>query len=450
MASELEYEAYVEKYKRLIASLLADIGARPVLFIGSGLTRRYLNGPSWPELLAQIARMAGISDDRFAFLSQRAGGNSIELGTLLSEEVHAWAFGAGRNSFPKEYFGADSDQDNFIKFLASQILDSLAPNVSHLSAELTEEVNAFRKIAPHAIITTNFDKFLEEQFPHYELVIGEQIIPLSLIIIGELYKIHGTTSDPGSLVLTKRDYERFIQRRRYISSKLMTYFAEYPVFIFGYGFGDTNINSIIGDLGEALRSKGGLLENVFLVKRIKDLDKLASLQEEHAIPARDGLSPSLRVRTILTKDFRWIFDVLGDTANPLPVPLSTLRHLAARVVDLVRVDIPKSKIEVDFEQVKRLTNHPGELAMVLGIGNVKSVGMTHPYSLTEVGKALGFRGWHRANDLIKVANKKLGLDIKSSDNEYHVSVKAGEGKTIFHKYSKVFIDLLKNIKNGVA
>lgn len=448
MVSEVEYKLYIEKSSKIITSLLAQCGARPVLFVGSGMTRRYLNGPSWRELLEKIAQRASIPDDKFAYLAQKAGQDWIELGTLLSSEVHQWAFGAGRNSFPKTYFSAESDQDAFIKFLASQILDELTPNIIHLSQALAQEVRAFQKIAPHAVITTNFDKFLEDQFPEYKLVIGEEIIPLSTIITGELYKIHGTTSDPMSLVLTRRDYERFIIRRRYISAKLMTYFAEFPVFIFGYGFGDSNINSIIGDLGEAMRSRGGLLQNIFLVKRIEDLEATSSLQEEHAIPSNQDSSTTLRVRTILTKDFTWIFELLGDTKNPIPVPLSTLRHLAARVVELVRVDIPKQRMELDFEHIKSLTEDSSKLGMLLGIGKATSPSMSHPYSITQIGKALGFRTWHPVKPLLRSASEKVGYDIESSDNDYHVSIRPGESNSKYHKYSKSLLDLLKDLRKG--
>ncbi len=422
------------------------MGCRPVLFAGSGLTKRYLDGPDWIALLREISKRVGVADDHFNFLCQRGDNNPIKIGTLVSEEVHSWAFGAGRNQFPSPYFEAGVDKDAFIKYLACQVVDELVKNLENLSAELREEVDYLKAIGPHAIITTNFDPFLETCFPDYELVVGERIIPFSLNITGELYKIHGTSSDPSSIVLTAPDYERFMKKRRYISSKMMTYFAEFPVFIFGYGLNDDNVNLIISDLGEALKDKGGLLENVFLIKRIRNLEELAHLQEEHAVAVGDGSSPPLRIRTILTTEFSWIYKALGDTANPLPVPIKTLRHLAARVVELVRVDVPKNKIEIDYDQVKRLSGSSSELASVLGIGNVQNANVHYPYSLTELGIKLGYNGWHGANDLIKLANVQHGKDIKSYDNDYHMAFRVGASGQRFHKYSEAAFDLLKKFK----
>lgn len=446
MVSQVDYDAYQAKNHDLIKQLLADMGCRPVLFVGSGLTKRYLNGPDWTGLLREIGARAGIDDDRFNFLAQKGDNNPIKIGSLLSDDIHTWAFGTGRNQFPKEYFEAGVDKDIFIKHMACSVMGDLMPNLDHLPANLAEEVEAFKLIGPHAVITTNFDGFLESCFQDFELIVGEKIIPFSLNIVGEMYKIHGSSTDPHSLVLTEPDYDRFMKKRRYISSKMMTYFAEYPVFLFGYGLNDSNVNAILADLGEALKEKGGLLENVFLVKRISDLDKLTSLQEEHAVAGVDGSAP-LRIRTILTKDFNWIYKALGDTANPVPIPIGTLRHLAARVVELVRVDVPKNKVEVDFDQVKRLTGDSSELASVLGIGNVESANLQYPYSLTELGKNLGYAGWHKANDLVKLANAELGYDIKSTDNEFHMAFKVGQQGTPFHKYSEAAFDLLKGIRD---
>ena len=358
MVAQAEYDSYQAKNLELIRSTIDEMGCRPVLFVGSGMTKRYLGGPDWLTLLREVSRRAGLTDDRFNFLAQKGDNNPIQIGSLVSEEVHAWAFAAGRNSFPADYFSAGVDKDAFVKYLACEVMNELLPNLDSLTGDLKSEIEAFKKIGPHAIITTNFDAFLEACFPDFEMVVGERIIPFSLNITGELYKIHGTAEDPSSIVLTAPDYERFMKKRRYISSKMMTYFAEFPVFILGYGLSDDNVNSILSDLGEALKDKGGLLENVFLIKQIRDIDSVANLQEEHAVAMRDGSSPVLRIRTILTKDFEWIYSALGDTANPLPIPVKTLRHLAARVVELVRVDVPRSKIENDFAHVERLSENP--------------------------------------------------------------------------------------------
>lgn len=446
MVTQEEYENYKNKHLGIINNILSDMGCRPVLFIGSGMSSRYIGGPDWIGLLKQVSDRIGIDEKEFNFISQKSNNNPIKIGSLLSDKVHEWAFGVGQNSFPQEYFNAKVDKDIFIKHIVCDIMNGLLDNEKNLDVVTSEELKSFKSVGPHAVITTNFDTFLERCFPDFEVISGEKIIPFSLNIMGEMYKVHGTADDPHGIVLTEADYQRFSKKRKYISSKIMTYFAEYPLFIFGYRLGDENINNILSDLGEALKDNGGLLENVFLVRRIGDLDQVASLQEEHAV-AIDGETTSIRVRTIMTQDFKWIFDALGNTENPIPVPVKTLRHLASKVVDLVRVDVPKNRIEIDFVQIKKLSEDSSELAKVLGIANVQNPNFDYPYSLTDIGKKLGYNGWHGANDLLKIANEQLGYDIKTIDNEYHMAFKVGQSSNPYHKYSEAAFDLLAQIRD---
>lgn len=445
MVAADEYEAYRQRNLTFIRAMLEGVGSRPVLFLGSGISRRYIGGPSWMELLEVVSGRASIRKDRFTFLSQRAGNDPIKLGSLLADEIHEWAWGEGRGNFPEAYYSSEYEKSIFIKKL---VVDYLAGLKLRQDEAVSREISTLKSIYPHAIITTNFDSLIESQFDDYELVIGERIIPLSMNITGELYKIHGSVEDPASLILTESDYARFRQKRRYISSKMMTYFAEYPVFIFGYGLGDTNVNSIISDLGEAIMDKGGLLDNVCYVEWVPDVHVLPNLREEYAIPVSDGNLPPLRIRTIVTSDLSWILEALADLASPVPVNIKVLRQLAARVVQLVRADVPQNKVEVDYQHIEKLTDDPSELAMVLGISNVSNANLQYPYILSQVGRLLGYRGWHGAQKLLLVANERLGIDIKSNDNEYHLGVKTGQ-RSVTHKFSERFVNLLKETREAI-
>jgi len=443
LVTQAEFEAYQARNCAAIQELLSGTGTRPVLFLGSGISRRYLGAPSWLELLTAIAGKAGISGDQYNFLAQKAGNNPAAIGSLLVDPIHEWAWNTGKNHFPAEYFTASVEKSIFLKHLASDHLKSFGPLAT--GHPLMVETDLLKKIAPHAIITTNFDTLVSDLFPGFETVIGEQIIPMSMSIMGELYQIHGSVADPSTLVLTQSDYERFMKKRRYISSKMMTYFAEYPVFIFGYGLGDANVNAIISDLGEAMKDKGGLLDNVYYIEWTPDVLALNHLKEEHVVPVEPGIAPALRVRTIVTSDLDWVLRCLADMASPVAINTKILRHLAARVVDLVRTDVPKNKVEIDYSKIEKLSEDAKELAMVFGISNVSNPNVDYPYLLTQVAQKLGYSYWAHAQKLLLAANKKLGFDIKSSDNAYHMAFKSGL-KQATHKYSEKLIDLLKELQ----
>jgi hypothetical protein len=446
MILQADYEAYQARVLAGLKELLNSTGTRPVLFVGCGISRRYLGAPSWLELLRTVADMADMDEASFNFLSQKANNDPGTIGSLLVDPVHEWAWSKGKNVFPADYFQAGLDKSIFLKHLAAEHLKTFKQFSD--DPKNKDEIDLLKRCSPHAIITTNFDTVLENLFEDFEVVLGERIIPMAMSIVGELYKIHGSVSDPSTLVLTHEDYDRFGRKRKYISSKMMTYFAEYPVIILGYGLGDSNINSIISDLGEAMREKGGLLDNVYYVEWVPDVLALSHLKEEHVVPGDPGESP-LRLRAVVTTDLGWFLKGLADVSSPVPVNLKVLRHLASRVIDLVRHDVAKNNVELDYKKIEHLTDDKGALGMLLGISNISNPNVGFPYLLSQVAKKLGYDYWGSLTGLIAQANDRIGYDIKKSDNEFHFAFKSGS-KSETRKYSEKMVDLLKLIKEENA
>jgi len=119
--------------------------------------------------------------------------------------------------------------------------------------------------------------------------------------------------------------------------------------------------------------------------------------------------------------------------------------LAARVVNLVRVDVPRNNVELDYKKIENLSDNPSELATVLGISNVINPNVEYPYVLTQVAEKLGYKYWSHADKFLRQAGEELGMNIKASDNKYHLAYKSGV-KSITHKYSDEVIKLLKDVK----
>ncbi len=55
MVTEAEFESDKAKNIAGIKELLDGTGTRPVLFMGCGISKRYLGAPSWIELLRAVA-----------------------------------------------------------------------------------------------------------------------------------------------------------------------------------------------------------------------------------------------------------------------------------------------------------------------------------------------------------------------------------------------------------
>lgn len=154
---------------------------------------------------------------------------------------------AVRQVFQGQYFSPKYGSDIFIKYIVAQKLKKLQPaeGATFGAEELNGEILALKEISPHAVITTNYDTLTEIIFKDYKPVIGQEVIRHSYMSIGEIFKIHGCVSDPGSIVLTTEDYDKFADDKKYLSAKLFTFFVEHPLIFIGYSANDPNIKSIL-------------------------------------------------------------------------------------------------------------------------------------------------------------------------------------------------------------
>ncbi|OMD03504.1 hypothetical protein BJP49_01425 [Paenibacillus odorifer] len=94
---------------------------------------------------------------------------------------------------------------------------------------------------------------MEHIFPEYEVYIGqEQLIFSPTYGVNEIYKVHGCSTQPNSVVINSRDYENFEKRNAYLAAKLMTIFVEHPIIFLGYSLDDENVQAIIKSIVDCL------------------------------------------------------------------------------------------------------------------------------------------------------------------------------------------------------
>jgi hypothetical protein len=449
----LDYNQYKEEVTADVAKVIADASCQPILFIGSGFTKRYAKGPSWEELLGQLAKGCPLIDKDFAYYKQAHGNDLMKIGSVFSSLYHEWAWNKGRGEFPDAYFVADAPSDIFIKHAVAKILEGLGPdeNGSYGSEELDAEIAALKGISAHAVVTTNYDEVIEPLFPGYERIIGQQILRKPFLAIGEIFKIHGCRSQPDTIILNETDYKKFEEDHKYLSAKLLTYFIEHPLIFIGYRANDPNIKKILSDVDRMIRANEyELVPNIYILEWDPTIDA-------QSYPPRDkvlAVTPdrNIRIKSITASSFEWAFKAFGQAGNLEKVDTKLLRALMARAVDLVRSDIPKKHIEINFQMLEHAIESGDNFASLFGVtsvGDSSKINLTHRYVITEVYKMLGLKGWHIVNNLIKRIEDEKGINIKSFDNKYHVNVKFGVAETSkSHKYSEAFVDLLKKVLAG--
>ncbi len=441
------YDEYKAHVCAKINNCLETMECQPILFIGSGFSKRYFNAPSWQELLQLLAKNNPEAKE-YAYYKQNCR-DFIDIGSKLAQVYAEWAWGKGRNSFPEDLFTDIWGSDIYIKQFISEYMKHITPkSTADVNEIYKHEIELIQKIRPHAIITTNYDGFIELLFPEYEPIIGQKILRSQFASIGEIFKIHGCVSDVQSLVFTREDYDNFISKKKYLSAKLLTYFLEHPIFVIGYSINDPNIRSILSDIDEILVSNNELVPNLFIIDWIPEINENSKYSDEVLLRLENG--KSIRINSITTNSFEWILQSLINDNALEKVNLKLLRALLSRTYELVRTDIPKRSIDVDYDTLEHALANREDICKIFGIttlSNPNAFNIQYPYTLSIVAEKLGYNYWSYADDLIKRVKDEKGYDIKSCDNLYHIAIKTG-CKSVSRKYSDELVLLLQGVKEN--
>ena len=451
-AALTEYQAVVATD---IETCISEMGCQPILFVGSGLSKRYFSGPGWDQLLEQLAKACPLIDKDYAYYKQTLKEPAM-IGREFARLYQEWAWGEGRDQFPPEMFKSEVPPQAYIKYVITRMLAAITPKGvdSITSPQLQDELRALQNIRPHALITTNYDQFLEMLFPDYQPVIGQSIIQGTQILTGEIYKIHGCVSDSSSLVFTQEDYEEFARKKKYLSAKLLTYFSEFPLLFVGYSASDANIRAILSDIDECLPhqgTSGGVIPNIYILEWRSDMPAGYSPVREKIIAIGEGRS--VRIKAIEATEFSWVFDAFGANQPLNAVSPKMLRALLSRSYDLVRYDIPRRTVEADFKMLEGAVQSDESFAKLFGIttinvGSAANAGF--PFTLTDIAMRLTGNDkahWAAAAPLVERVSSELGTSIKASDNRYHSKFRVGRN-SFAHKYSDELLDLVTKIAKG--
>ncbi len=337
---------------------LKKFTTNPYLFIGSGLSRRYLNLPTWEDLLIEFFKSSNINGD-FEYFQSKGNGNLPLIASILANEFH-------------EVWWKDAkfkDTRNTNKVLAKEKtnlplkieISSLINKIQKLEKAFENEINLLKNSVIDGIITTNWDGFMEDAFPDFNVYIGQQELLFSeSISIGEIYKIHGCISQPQSLVLTEEDYNDFNSRNAYLAAKLLTIFVEHPIIFIGYSLSDENIQQIIDSIVKCVEPKN--------LDKLKDRLIFVEWQKNTGFEMKDSSiklpdTKVLPIKLIKTDSFEPIFETLSILKRQIPVKI--LRKLRNAVVEFVKSSNPSSQIFVkDIDSITDDTN----IEYAIGVG----------------------------------------------------------------------------------
>lgn len=353
--------------------LVEGFPTTPFLFMGSGMTMRYLGLPNWKSLLVHFARQ--VSDDEFAYnaYEQRAKQMDNPEGVMprIAELIE--------NDYNERWYAdktirtLDESELECVRTGTSPFKAEIASYIkknSQIKAEYQKEVVQLEKLAERnlsGVITTNYDSFIEDHFSGYKTYVGQGELIFSAIQgIAEIYKIHGSVSDPSSIVIDEQDYEKFDNQKAYLAAKLMTIFVEYPIIFMGYSLSDSNIRKIIESIVRCLTpSQLSSLKNRFIfVEYVAGKNGVDVMPVEMVVG--DETFPMTK---IVLSDFSLLYDQLALKESKLPVRL--LRHFKQDLYEYVMTNNPTETMRVASIDDTRVSDDD----LVLAIGKTSDIGI---------------------------------------------------------------------------
>jgi hypothetical protein len=354
-------------FKELFLKKLKLAGSPPFLFVGSGISIRYCNIPTWLSLLEQfVTKYSDCFKRDFGYFSSKASNDPLAIATNLAEIFHEywWSNDSFSESRKQNSKIARISIEAAFKIELSKFVDS---KKEHLIV-LEDEIELFSQAVISGILTTNWDSFLQSIFLDFEVAIGQrEAIFANQKAIGNLYKIHGCTSDPSSLVVTSSDYEKFQDSNYFLNAKILTLFTEYPIVFIGYSLSDPNIEAIFSNLISCLSRD--LLQHEELQNRLFFIE----WQSEPCVPSIENshyTSKSITIPLIKIKAHSYIEIWEALSEFPRSLSIKTLRHLQKMVFEFVSSTKPKNKVLVNgLEELDKIEN----LEVVVGFGNISKL-----------------------------------------------------------------------------
>lgn len=338
----------------------------PFLFVGSGLSRRYIGAEDWEGLLR---RFAALTPRPYEFYRASAEGDLPTVASKIAEVFHdIWWTSDDFEASRREWASSTEGIESALKVEIAKHL-SVLPSMDGLGPTESAEIALLREAVVDGVITTNYDPLLEDLFPEYRTFVGQdELLFANPQGVGEIYKVHGSYHKPNSLVLTAKDYATFERRNAYLAAKLMTIFVEHPVVFLGYSLGDRNVISILRSVAGCLKPENvdELRDRLIFIQWEPDVEPTVG---PHTIMLDGGFS--LTVLRVTVPDFREVFALLADLRRAFPAKM--LRRLKEQVYDLVLSDDPHSRLYVaDIDDDSR----EDDIEVVFGVGVSAQLGKT--------------------------------------------------------------------------
>lgn len=329
-----------------ILDYLVEKNEFPIIFIGSGISKRYLdNYPSWLELLEYLWVESKNEGNFYGYLTKVR--NEILEGQDLPDYVLDYEVNirvatelekAINDSFADGELAIDGIGHKQVYEKKISPFKSLICNKFSkysLKNGVEEEFEAFKEMLGKSqiILTTNYDLIIEDAYNTISDVpiktyVGQRGFFEQTTGFSELYKIHGCASESNSIIITEKDYDKFDKDSVLISAKIISMLLNSPIIFIGYSLKDRNIRNIIKDLTRSLTD-----EELLRLEK-----KLIVVEWEEG---QDGIIEGVendselgcRLTTIKTNNYKAIYDTIKKINQGVsPAEIRKYQHVIKKLI----------------------------------------------------------------------------------------------------------------------
>lgn len=352
-----------------ISDFISKYNNHPVLFIGTGISLRYLsNSYTWDGLLSKIAFDLKGNEEYYLDLKASCEVNGKfsykKIAYTLEQEFNHTLIKERNGKFKdiNDIFYAKMRKENINISRFKIYISTLLREVKYRENK-NEELAEFKKVRKNigSIITTNYDSLIENVF-EFSKLIGNDILLSNPY--GSVYKIHGCVEEADKIIITKSDYNEFDKKYDLIRAQLLSLFIHNPIIFLGYNVGDENIKKILKTIFSYVEP------NSELASKIKDNFLLVEYDagnqneniSEHDIDM-EGFS-TIRINKIKTDNYKAIYKALANIH--LPISAMDVRKVQSVVKEIYSGGEIKVTITEDLDTLKNG-------AKILAIGSSKTI-----------------------------------------------------------------------------
>jgi hypothetical protein len=376
-----------------IGAIFDPLKELPYLFIGSGMSMRYYNLPTWENLLRALARRVH-PDNPLAYETYRAA-VQVQVATgpaplpaiasrIEADFVSRWS---SNTQFARELEPFSSllkaGVSPFKIAVANHVLENSKRTNDQKMADEFSCLKLLGKRSIAGVITTNYDQMAEDLFGGFQVFVGQESLLFSATQgIAEIYKIHGCCQHPASIIINQFDYDSFEEKKAYLAAKLLTIFVEHPIIFLGYSIADSNIGSILKAITGCLSSENlsKLQKRLIFIEYSPDTDVKPEIRG-HSLSFEAGRT--VEMTKIVLNDYMPLFRVLANKKYTYSPKL--LRQLKRDIYQLVATNQPSAAFHiVDIEDDDQLSNV--DVVVGVGVGNHSGIPQSRGHHMPAVSQ----------------------------------------------------------------